>query len=66
MILVIRSDCALIFVKSGCHTNPVKKNKQGRVHISENTYFQTSRIHQLTIMYHFEHTNYDTLLDFLF
>ena len=41
----------------------LKKILQDQVHIFQDT---SSQIHQLTIMYRFEHTNYDILLNFLF
>ena len=37
-----------------------------QVHIFRDNYFESSQIHQLTVMYHFEHTNHDILLNFLF
>ena len=37
-----------------------------QVRIFQDTYFQSSQIHQLTIMYRFEHADYDIFLIFLF
>ena len=42
-----------------------KENKQGQAHIFQDTYFESSEIHQLAIMYHFELTNHDIILTFL-
>ena len=39
---------------------------QDQVHIFQDTYFESSQIHQLTIMYRIEHTNHDIPLIFLF
>ena len=44
----------------------LKKNLQDRICIFRDTYFESSQIHQLTIMYYFEDTNHYTLLNFLF
>ena len=44
----------------------LKEIMQDQAHIFQDTYFETSQIHQLTIMYHFEHTNHDIILHFLF
>ena len=44
----------------------LKEIMQDQAHIFQDTYFETSQIHQLTIMYHFEHTNHDIILQFLF
>ena len=35
-----------------------------RAHIFQDIYFKSSKIHLLTIIYHFEHTNHDILLIF--
>ena len=43
-----------------------KENEQDQAHIFQGTYLKSYQIHQLTRMYHFEHTNYDILLNFLF
>ena len=42
------------------------ENEQSQVYIFQGTYFESSQIHLLTIMYHFEHKNHDILLNFLF
>ena len=42
------------------------ENEQSQVYIFQGTYFESSQIHLLTIMYHFEHKNQDILLNFLF
>ena len=43
-----------------------KENEEDQAHIYQDTYFESSQIHQLTIMYHFEHINHDNPLNFLF
>ena len=43
----------------------LKKCLQNQGHIFQGTYFESSHIHQLTIMYRFEHTNHDIFLNFL-
>ena len=43
-----------------------QENEQGQVNISEELSFESSQIHQLTLMYHFEHTNHNILLNYLF
>ena len=35
-----------------------KENEQDEAHIFQYNYFESFQIHQLTIMYHFEHINY--------
>ena len=57
-ISVIRSNFTLILVQY--------ENEQGQVHIFKDTYLGSCQIHQLTIMYHFEQTNHDINLNFLF
>ena len=42
------------------------KNGQDQVHLFQDTYFESSKRHQLTIMYPFEHINHDILQHFLF
>ena len=44
----------------------LKEILQNQAHIFQDTYFQSSQIRQLAIMYHLEHTNHDILLNFLF
>ena len=39
---------------------------QDQVYIFQDTYFESSQIPLLTIMYCFENTNHDILLNFLF
>ena len=39
---------------------------QDQVHIFQDTYFESYQIHQVTIMYGFEHTNHDIPPNFLF
>ena len=41
----------------------LKKVLQDQAHIFQDTYFQVSQIHQLRIMYDFEHMNHDILLN---
>ena len=36
-----------------------------QAHIFQDTHFESSQIHSLTMMYRFEHTNHDILLTFL-
>ena len=43
-----------------------KEYEQDEANIFQDTYVESFQIHQLTIMYHFEHTNYDIILNFLF
>ena len=38
---------------------------QGEVRIIQYIYFKSSQIHQLTLMYCFEHTNHDNFLNSL-
>ena len=66
-ISVKRSSFTFVFFKAACHTNPgAGKTYIFQAHIFQDTYFESSQIHQLTIMYHFEHTNHDILLNLLF
>ena len=44
----------------------LKQILKDQVHIVSGTYFESFQIHQLTIMYCFEHTNHDITLNFLF
>ena len=44
----------------------LKEILQDQAHIFQGTYFKGYQIHQLTIMYRFEHTNHDIILNFLF
>ena len=44
----------------------LKEILNGQAHKFQDTYFAWSQIHQLTVMYHFKHTNHDILLKFLF
>ena len=41
-----------------------KESELDQVHIFQDTYFESSKIHPLTIMYCFEHKNHDILLNF--
>ena len=43
-----------------------KDNEQDQAHIFQDTYFESFQIHQLTVVYHFEHIMHDNLLNFLF
>ena len=43
-----------------------KENEQVQVHIFQDTYFESSKIHELRIMCGIEHLNYDKPLNFLF
>ena len=42
-----------------------KESEQAETHIFYDTYFESFQIHQLTILYHFEHTNQGIHLIFL-
>ena len=44
----------------------MKEILQDQGHIFQETYFESSQIYQLTLMYCFEHTNNDILLNLLF
>ena len=44
----------------------MKEILQGQGHIFQEIYFESSQIYQLTLMYCFEHTNNDILLNLLF
>ena len=44
----------------------LKETLQDEADIFQDTYFESSQIHLLTIMYRFERTNHDILLNFLF
>ena len=43
-----------------------RENEQDQNHTFQETYFESSVIHQLTIMHCFEHINHDNPLNFLF
>ena len=43
-----------------------KENEQDQVHIFQETYFESSQIHQLTIMFRFQLINHDSPLNILF
>ena len=64
---VKRSNFILVVFKAACHINPgAEKNEQDLAHMFQHTYFKSSQIHQLTIMYCFEDTDYDNPPNFLF
>ena len=66
-VSVKRSNFTLAFIKATCHTNPGgEKNEQDQKHISQDKYFKSLKMHQLTIMYHFEYINHDNPLKYLF
>ena len=44
----------------------MKEILQDQGHIFQEIYFESSQIYQLTLMYCFEHTNNDILLNLLF
>ena len=44
----------------------LKQHELGKVHIFQDTYFKSSQIHDLTIMYYFEQTNHGMQLNFSF
>ena len=44
----------------------LKETLHDQASIFEDTSFESSQIHQLTIMYRFVHTNYDIVLNYLF
>ena len=57
------NDCSfvLIFFKAASHTNPnAVKNEQDWVHIFQETYFENSQIHKLTVT-----VSYDLTLNVL-
>ena len=43
-----------------------KENEEDQAHIFQETYFKSFQIHQLTIMYRFEHISHDNPLNVLF
>ena len=43
-----------------------QENYRDQVHIFQDTYFASSQIHSLTIMYHFRYKNHDILQKSLF
>ena len=64
---VKRYNITLVFFKAVCHANPSGEgNRAGLVHILQETYFESSQRHLLTIMYRFEHINHDILKKILF
>ena len=66
-ISVTRSNFTLFFFKASCNANPEAERIFARSSsLYFKTYFCSSQIHQLTIMYHFEHANHDIPLNFLF
>ena len=66
-ISVKRPSPTLVFFKASCNANPVGERKlAGLSSYVSNTYFESSQIHHLTIMHHFEHTNDDILVNILF
>ena len=44
----------------------LKEILQDQAYLYQDTYFKSPQIHLLTIMYRFEHTNHNILLNFLF
>ena len=60
-ISIKRSNFTLVIFKAACHADLGAERK-----CIEDTYFKSSKIHRLTKMYCFEHTNHDTILSFLF
>ena len=43
-----------------------KENEEDQIHVFQDAYFGSSQIHQLTIMYRFEHANHHIQLIFFF
>ena len=41
-----------------------KENEEDQIHVFQDAYFGSSQIHQLTIMYRFEHANHHIQLIF--
>ena len=41
-----------------------QENEQGRFHIFQDTYSEIFQIHQLTILYCYEHVNHEIFLNF--
>ena len=60
-----RSNFTLVIFKAAYNANPsAEKNGQDQVHTFQKGYFESSQIHQLTIMYRFERTNHGIHLNF--
>ena len=64
IISVKRCNFSLAFFKTTYHANPGTVRKQAG--LFQGTYFESSQIHQLTIMYRFEQRNHYILLHFYF
>ena len=43
-----------------------KENEEDQIHVFQDAYFGSSQIHQLTIMYRFEHANHHIQFIFFF
>ena len=63
-----RSNFTLVFIKAACYASlgEIRKKKQGLVHTFQNSVFESSEMHHLTIKYRFEHFNGGILLNCLF
>ena len=60
--LIKRSNFTLVFFKTACCANPGAVRNRAAF---QDTYFDSSQIYQLTIMYHVVNTNHDIILNFL-
>ena len=59
-IWVKRINFTFVFFKAACHTNPCAVRKwawSSPYILRQDTYFESSQIQQLTIMYHCEYSN---------
>ena len=66
-ISVKRSNFTLVFFKAACNANAgVERNFAVSSSYILRQIFLNFQIHLVTIMYRFEHTNHDILLNFLF
>ena len=65
-ISIARFNLILVFFKPASYAKPGTEKDYGINFIYFKTYFEISQIHQLTIMYHFEHAHHDILLKLLF
>ena len=57
-----RCKFTLVFFKALCHANPRAERYFAGSSSFQGTYFESSQIHQLIIMYRFDRTNHDILL----
>ena len=65
-ISVKRSNFTSVFFIAACYANSIaERNFAGSGSYILRHIFLNSQVHQLTIMYHLEHTNHDILRNFL-